>query len=152
MSQKSRIIVQQVIDVVPLIMRTVRVKFRERRVLNINVAQFRTLVYINNNTGTSLSNLAYSVGVTLPAMSSLVDHLVDRNLVVRKKSTDDRRKITLSLTQEGQKKLNLAYQYTQQFLEEKLSSLSEEKLEMVLQSMQILGDLFRLEGEEDLAS
>lgn len=148
MSQKSLIAVQQVIEVVPLIMRTVRVKFRERRALTINVAQFRAMAYLNDNAGTSLSDLAYSVGLTLPAMSSLVDNLVGRNLVKREKSAEDRRRITLSLTRTGKRELNTAYQYTQKFIEEKLSSLSEEKLDAIFQAMQILREIFQLEGEE----
>ena len=151
MSQKSLTTVLQVIEVIPLIMRTIRIKFRERRTGNINVAQFRVMAYLNNNTGASLSDLAYSVGLTLPALSSLVDHLVSRNLIAREKSLEDRRKITLSLTQEGQKELNTAYQYTQRFLEEKLSSLSDEDLEIIIRSIQILRNLFQLEGEEELA-
>jgi len=143
--------VQQVIEVIPLIMRTIRVKFRERRKASINVAQFRVLAFLNNNAGASLSDLAYSVGQTLPAMSSLVDHLVRRKLITREKSAEDRRKITLKLTLEGQQELHAAYQYTERFLEEKLSSLSAEDLDIVLQSMKILRNLFQMDGEGEIA-
>ena len=151
MSQKSLLTVQNVIEVVPLVMRTIRVKFRERRAANVNVPQFRVMAYLEINQGATLSELAYSVGLTLPAMSSLVDHLVSRKLITREKSAVDRRKVHLSLTPEGQQELNTAYEYTQRFLEDKMSSLSEQDLEMIIRSMQILKGLFQLEGEEELA-
>lgn len=150
MSQKSLATVEQIIEVIPMMMRIIRAKFRERRLANLNVAQFRVMVFLNNNTGASLSNLASSVGLTLPAMSSLVDNLVSRNLVAREKNDEDRRKVTLSLTQEGHRELEKAYRYTQRFFEDKLSSLSDEDLDTVLRSMQILRDLFQIEDEEEL--
>ena len=151
MSQKSLAAVEQVIEVIPMMMRIIRGKFRERRSANLNVAQFRVMAYLNNNTGASLSSLASSVGLTLPAMSALVDNLVSRKLVTREKNGEDRRKITLSLTPEGQRELDSAYRYTQRFFENKLSSLSDEDLDTILRSMQILRNLFQYEGEEELA-
>ena len=107
---------RQVLDVVPLVMRTIRAKLRERRAADINVPQFRAMAYINRNDGASLSDLAAHIGLTLPSMSKLIDGLVNRKLVSREADSCDRRRVCLSLTSQGRDEMNAAYKYSQKFL------------------------------------
>ncbi len=74
---------QQIVDVVPLVMRIIRNRLRERRAADINVSQFRALLYLNRNHGASLSDLADHIGLTPPSMSKLIEGLVARKLVSR---------------------------------------------------------------------
>ncbi len=133
---------QQVLDVVPIIMRVIRSKFRSQRSRDLSVAQFRTLAYIKNNNGASLSDLAANIGLTLPSMSKLIDGLVSRGFVDRSSHSEDRRKICLQLTPAGKSELDAAYGHTQAFLVDKMSGLAKDDLNTVNRSMQILKDLF----------
>ncbi len=133
---------QQVLEVVPAVMRTIRAEFRGQRSRDLSVAQFRTLAYIKNNHGASLSSLAAHIGLTLPSMSKLIDGLVGRGLVGRSSDEADRRKICLCLTVTGKEELESAYEHTQAFLAERISGLPKEELDMVSRSMQILRNLF----------
>jgi len=141
---------QQVMDVVPMIMRTIRAKLRERRAADISVPQFRTMAFINRHEGASLSVLSTHIGLTLPSMSKLIDGLVSRNLISRTAHSRDRRKVCLSLTLQGHDELNAAYQPTQKYIAEKMSGLAEEDLKAILRAMQVLRELFMLEHEEEL--
>jgi DNA-binding MarR family transcriptional regulator len=67
--------------------------------------QYRALRYINSNNGTSLRAVADFLEVTLPRASAVIDDLVNKGLVARKSSQNDRRKIEISLTKLGLKTL-----------------------------------------------
>lgn len=133
---------QQVLDTIPLVMRTIRSEFRSQRSTDLSVPQFRTLAYIKNNDGASLSDLATHLGLTLPSMSKLIDGLVSRGFIARNEHRGDRRKIYLQLTAAGKSELEVAYDHTQTFLVNKFSGLAKEDLNTILCSMQILSNLF----------
>ena len=138
---------QQIVDVVPLMMRTIRNRLRERRAADINVPQLRAMLYLNRNHGTSLSELADHIGLTPPSMSKLIEGLVARKLVSRGAYRGDRRRISLSLTSQGRDAVNAAYACIQKFLMDKMSCLSEEDLKTIFRAMQVLQSLFVLEEE-----
>lgn len=142
MSKSVEDTAHQVLEVVPVVMRNIRSEFRGQRSSELSVAQFRTLTYIKNNGGASLSSLATHIGLTLPSMSKLVDGLVSRGFVARSSHTEDRRKICLQLTTTGISELDSAYSHTQVFLVDMLSDLSKEDLNTVHRSLQILKNLF----------
>jgi len=139
---------RQVLETVPAVMRTIRAEFRSQRSRDLSVAQFRALAYIKNNDGASLSSLAAHIGLTLPSMSKLIDGLVGRGLVTRSSDREDRRKICLQLTDTGKNELEAAYDHTQAFLVDKISSLAKEDLDTVSRSMQILKSLFIADHSE----
>jgi DNA-binding MarR family transcriptional regulator len=142
---------RQVLEIVPTVMRTIRAEFRSQRSRDLSVAQFRTLAYIKNNDGASLSSLAAHIGLTLPSMSKLIDGLVSRGLVARSVDPEDRRKICLQLTGTGKNELEAAYDHTQTFLINKISGLPKEDLDTVSGAMQILKDLFLADYLENSA-
>jgi DNA-binding MarR family transcriptional regulator len=141
---------QQIMDVVPLVMRTIRAKLRERRAADISVPQFRTMTYINRNEGASLSDLSAHIGLTLPSMSKLIDGLVSRKLISRTGDSQDRRRVCLALTPQGRDELNAAYGHTQKYIAEKMSLLADEDIKAISRAMQVLRELFTLEREEGL--
>lgn len=141
---------QQLLEVVPLVMRTIRSKLRELRAAEISVPQFRALIYINRHDGASLSDLTVHIGLTLPSMSKLIDGLVNRKLVSRHVHSTDRRRVRLSLTAQGRDELNAAYKHTQKFLASKMSTLALEDLVAISRAMKSLKELFLLEHEEEL--
>ena len=139
---------QQVMDVIPVVMRTMRAKLRERRAADISVPQFRAMAFINRNEGASLSDLSTHIGLTLPSMSKLIDGLVSRKLISRTSHSQDRRRVSLSLTPLGHNELNAAYGHTQKYIAEKMSNLGDEDLKTIARVMQILRELFAVEREE----
>ena len=136
---------QAVLDVVPAVMRVIRAEMRNHRGCDVNVPQFRTLGYLNRYRGASLSQVADHIGLTLPSMSKLVDGLVARKLVTRQTFSGDRRRVTLALTARGRASLESSLEYTEAYLAERLTMLSESDRATIVQAMQLLDPLFRSE-------
>ena len=132
----------EVLDVVPLAMRVIRKKLREHGTQLLSVPQFRTLLFISRNEGASLSEVADHIGLTLPSMSALVDGLVTRNFVTRRTHPDDRRRVDLTLTQQGETTLHSARNATQDYLKERLARLPETERATIVKGMRILRRVF----------
>ncbi|HTP02137.1 MAG TPA: MarR family winged helix-turn-helix transcriptional regulator [Anaerolineales bacterium] len=140
---------QQVLDTVPLVMRTVRAQLRTHRRADISVPQLRAMGYIDRNDGASLSDLANYIGLTLPSMSKLIDGLVARKLIGRAADSRDRRRICLSLTPLGREELRAAHRSTERFLADQLSGLPDEDLKTVSDAMRLLKAVFSPESAVD---
>jgi DNA-binding MarR family transcriptional regulator len=136
----------EILKVVPRVMRTVRTDMRNFRDQSLSVPQFRTLGFVHRNSGTSLSQAADHIGLTLPAMSRLVEGLVKRQLLVRQRHPDDRRRITLDLTAHGHSIWVSAREFTQVSLSKKLSALSSKDHATISHAMTILGRIFARES------
>ncbi len=134
-----------VMDVVPLLTRLMRKKFREKRVGELSMAQFRTLAYLDANQGASLSEAASHIGLGLPSMSRLVEALVQRKLIARVTHGQDRRRICLTLTRQGKRELEEAHKHTQAYFADKLSEVTEAERQHVSETMDLLRKLFTLE-------
>ena len=133
---------QEVLEVIPQVMRAIRAEMRRQRIHGLSVPQFRTLAYLNYNQGVSLSDAAEFIGLTLPSMSKLVEGLVARQLVRREIPPEDRRRVTLTLTPAGSLAFQLAHEATEAYLARQLAGLPAEQKALVSQAMQILRPLF----------
>jgi len=131
----------QLIEVVPLIMRRIRREMRRHSIPGLSVAQFRTLIYLQRHPGTSLSEVAEFLGLTLPSASKLVDRLVMDKSVSRR-IAQDRRRVKLGLTERGQTALDLARLEAREQLSESLKLLSQEELATVSAALRVLGLAF----------
>ena len=137
-----------VMDNVPLLMRLLRTKFRETRVDDLTMAQFRTLAFVDANPDASLSDAAGHIGLSLPSMSKLVDALVKHELLARGAHCSDRRRICLSITASGKRELDKAYLHTQSFFARRFADLTESERNQVESSMKMLKKLFALNAKK----
>lgn len=134
-----------VMDNVPLLMHLLRTKFREKRVAELSMVQFRTLAFVDAHHGASLSDVAGHIGLGLPSMSKLVDALVNRKLLTRELHGEDRRRICLTLTSKGKRELTEAHQHTQSFFAENFSKLTDDERTQIADAMNVMKKLFALE-------
>ena len=130
------------LDVIPLVMRYIRMEMRSRRMRGLSIPQFRTLVFLYRNEGASLSEVANNVGLTLPSASKTIDALVTRKLVTRTALPDDRRYISLKLSKLGRATLIQARRGTEASLAEKITALSPAQQAMISETMQALRSVF----------
>jgi DNA-binding MarR family transcriptional regulator len=131
----------QLIEVTPVIMRSIRSEMRRRTMPDLSVPQFRTLSYLQKNPRTSLSDLSEHLGLTLPSTSKLIQNLVKQKVVARRHAAD-RRRVCLVLTSEGLAAFDRARTETRQKMAEKLNSLTNEQLATVSSAMKILHTAF----------
>ena len=135
-------VANEIMNVIPAVMRVIRSKFREQRAADLSVAQFRTLAFIDIHHGISLSDVAGHIGLTLPSMSKMMDGLVNRKLVSREMHSSDRRRICLALTDAGKQELQASYNHTHEYLAASVASLSAPEREAVLQALSLMQGLF----------
>jgi DNA-binding MarR family transcriptional regulator len=133
---------REVLEVVPLIMRSIRGELRKHRGGDVSVPQFRTLLYVSRHEDASLSEVAEHIGLTLPSMSRIVDILVTRRLATRETHSGDRRRMTLTLTGRGRTVLESALMATDAYLRALFGGFSSNERATVLKAMQVLRPVF----------
>src|SRR4051812_44228999 len=136
---------RELLDTVPLVMRVIRSHMRRHR-SGLTVPQFRTLCFVNTTDGSSLSAVAEFIGLSLPAMSRLVEGLVEHGLMDRRPCDDDRRHVRLSVTQTGEAALREARELAQAALAQAVGHLTPEQQTALVDTMRVLRDVFAPEA------
>lgn len=127
-----------VFEAVPLVMRAVKGEIDARRAVDLSMQQFRALKFIERHEGVHLSRLTEHVGATLSAVSRLVDGLVDRGLLDREVSEDDRRRVKLRLTPLGERTIAEVHAVAVGTLERILQPLSQTEKSLIMLAMNTL--------------
>ena len=140
--------VREVVDVIPFVMRALRAEFRSHRGQEINIPQFRSLMYLRRKPGASLTDVAEHLGITPPSTSKLIDDLVERGLVDRQASSIDRRKISLDLTAGGREMAESSFRATQAAYVDRFATLPAETLAIITQAMRDLQIIFSSDKPE----
>lgn len=82
---------------------------------NLSPTQTLAIMKINTMENCTISKLAKELNVSAPSASAMVDRLVEKQAVERVRSTQDRRKVVVSLSQE-------AHDYAEKFEQAMLQS------------------------------
>ena len=104
---------------------------------DISVEQFHILRFIRRG-NCSVSELADARNISRPAISQGVDALVNKELVTRTQSREDRRYVELELTPEGNALLDSVFQNTREWMKESLEGFGQEELELAMRGMEVL--------------
>ena len=86
----------------PVLLRLARELRRETEQLGITSRQATLLWLIRSHPGLSLRELAAEEGISAPALSGHVDRLEKAGLIERVRDEEDRRRVGLTLTEEGE--------------------------------------------------
>jgi len=132
----------EMLDVVPLIMRTIRADVRRRKGPDFSVPQFRALAFVGRNKGVKLRDLAEFLGLTPPSASKLIDGLVSKRLIVREIPLTDRRRISLALSAAGIAKYRAIMEQTRNFLASRVAHLGPAERHRLLGGMRDLRSAF----------
>ena len=85
----------------PVLLRLARELRKETEQLGVTARQATLLWLVRRSPGLSLAELAAEEGISPPAMSGHVDRLERAGLLERVRSSEDRRRVGLRLTEEG---------------------------------------------------
>ena len=112
----------------PVLLRVGRELRREAREAGVSPEQVSLLVAIKYSPGIGVRELAALERVSPPALSNRVDRLEQDGLVARTPSDDDRRRVGLTLTDEGRRVLRRVRSRRTAWLVTRLSELSPDEL------------------------
>ena len=115
----------------PVLLRLARELRKETEQLGITARQATLLWLVRRSPGLSLAELAAEEGISPPALSGHVDRLERAGLIERVRSTDDRRRVGLRLTEEGARLLRRVRARRTTWLADRLGMLEPTELEAI---------------------
>jgi len=125
--EKTQVDTVQIADRLrPVLLQVGRELRREARNVGVSSEQMALLVAIKYAPGIGVRELATHERVSAPAMSKHVDRLERDGLVARTPSDDDRRRVGLTLTDEGQRVLRQVRSRRTAWLASRLRALSDD--------------------------
>lgn len=134
-----------VVEVIPRVMRTLALEFRNTGCLPTPV---HCVLLVSLAEGPhNLTELAEKLAVSLPTMSNSINTLVERGWVSRSRAAEDRRMVVVELTPDGQTILDKTTYSVAGRVGELLASLSPEECELLLSGLEILDGCFSRTAE-----
>lgn len=133
-------------DLRPVLLRLARELRKETEQLGVTARQATLLWLVKRSPGLSLAELAAEEGISPPALSGNVDRLERAGLIERVRSSEDRRRVGLRLTDEGLRLMRSIRARRTTWLADRLGGLSPDELAAIDAALPALR---RLLGEED---
>jgi len=103
--------------------------------------QLLIMLEIDKVSGVNSSQIAKNVNLSAATVTNIIDRLENKNLVSRVRNTQDKRKIGLFLTEDGQALLVKAPQPLQEHFIENFSNLAQWEQSQLLSSIERLADM-----------
>ena len=128
----------------PTLLRLAR-ELRREKIAGVSPHQVGLLVAIKYAPGVRVGELAAAERVSTAAMSKRVSRLERNGLVARTKSEADRRRVGLTLTDEGQRTLRRVRSRRTAWLASRLSALTPAELAAIGRAAEPLARLLELE-------
>jgi len=134
--QPASRVAQQILEIIPCMMRAVALEMRRRNPLMMP-AHFRLLGMLARQPAT-LTELAERQAVSPPTMSKTVAMLEERGWVTRVRSQEDRRVVIIQATEAGQRALHETHRQAEEYLTTLLMSLEPAELESLSRGLHVL--------------
>lgn len=106
--------------------------------VDLTLPQFRVLGILAEGSSAA-SGLADRLAVRRPSITALIDGLVARGLVDRRQEEDDRRKVALRLTKDGERILEEADRAVDEYIASLAGFLPAKEEAMALRSLELWG-------------
>jgi DNA-binding MarR family transcriptional regulator len=129
------------VEVLPRAMWSIRAGVRQAAGENFTMPQFRVLTQLLKRSSTN-GELAELMGVSVPAMSRMVDGLVEMGFVVRVPVHNDRRQIKLELGPEGRRKFRRLQKHIHGVFVDRFGALSPDRLDALESGLKVFEELF----------
>ena len=91
----------------------------------------------------SMSALANSIGISLPAATRLVDHLVAKGVAARFRPDDDRRRVLVALTEQAKVRRQALFEHHVRLLQDILCPLGAAERERMVQAFREIARLMQ---------
>ncbi len=106
--------------------------------LDLTIPQIKTLALLQHQGSLRMGNISTYLGTALSASTSIVDRLVDKELVERAQDPDDRRVVLCQLTEQGRESMEQFWRIGRMRILEVVERLEVEQLETVVRGFELL--------------
>ena len=106
--------------------------------LDMTIPQIKTLVLLENIGSAKMSVISAYLGSALSATTSIVDRMVQRNLVNRVADPNDRRVVMCELTPHGRKATERFWRIGRERAQRMADILTGEQLESVVRALELI--------------
>lgn len=110
---------------------------------SITMTQCHAIVETGRRQKISVNELAELLNLDKSTVSRTVEQLVNQGILIREPDSNDRRYVALRLTDQGEKLFKSIEQRMEKYFTEILDSISEEKQEQVIESLQLLAEALK---------
>lgn len=116
---------------------------RHNRESELSLSQVNALFRLYHHGASSVNDLASHLGITMAAVSQLLDPLIDKRLVLRSENPEDRRKKLIALTEKGKGLVVKSMNTRHAWLSELSGVLSDAEKESLLPAIKLLNQRIR---------
>jgi DNA-binding MarR family transcriptional regulator len=106
--------------------------------VGLTMSQAKVLYLVQAQPGLRMSDLAASLGVSLPTVSGVVERLVDHGLLDRRDDPADRRHVVLRLTGAGAAQLEMVREFNAGHLRALLAAVDTDDLATIERAIHVL--------------
>ncbi len=140
----------EIVEALPEIMRRlVHKRSITPKEMELTMAQMRALRTITDNPDCTMGELAKKLGIGMSTATGLVDRLVQRGVVNREASYDDRRVIRVRLSATGRRTHNAIVRGVRRRMEAATGSLSTAELTRIAASLKLFRGALRATDREE---
>jgi DNA-binding MarR family transcriptional regulator len=129
-----------------VLLRLARELRKETEQLGVTARQATLLWLVKRSPGLALAELAAEEGISPPALSGHVDRLERAGLLQRVRSDDDRRRVGLRLTEEGERLMRRVRARRTTWLADRLRALESDELDAIEAAVPALTRLVELDA------
>jgi DNA-binding MarR family transcriptional regulator len=110
----------------------------------LSMSELHIIEAVGRDNGNSImSDIARKLHITLPTLTAAADRLEDKGYVLRSRSTTDRRRVSVVLTDEGRLAFERHASFHEKMVDAFLGGLERAKMPELIQSLTHLRDFFK---------
>lgn len=128
--------------------RKLHIELSGQMVSGITGSQFFVLKKISSRSRSNVSEVAEELGVTLSAITAVVDRLVKAGLAVRSRDEQDRRLVWLEATDKGKEVLGKCVESRRKVAKKYFGKLPEEDFEKLIEIYEKVLSIMRAERKD----
>ena len=102
------------------------------RTRGITIPKFFLMKFLYYHGKRKTSEISELLGISLPAVSEILNSMENENLIIRTHDENDRRVVAIELSQEGKALVNSLEKHNQGLIEEALNSMPVENFEIAV--------------------
>jgi DNA-binding MarR family transcriptional regulator len=107
----------------------------------LNKTQHKTIIVIGTFNGSHMTEIWKRMGITKGNLSIIIDSLTKLGYVICERHTDDRRKVSIHLSETGEKIYKEAMEEITENIERKLSAISKDEKSRFIDSINFIYEI-----------